>query len=337
MAAKIRKGDKVIVLAGRDKGRSGEVVEVRTDQGRALVRGINMVKRHQKQSAQQEGGIWPLPIPKTASRPALDSSSWAKATTDARCGLPDVREWRSMADNKHEAKPEAPEKAQKPARPQQPVGKGQQAQKADRSEKAGASGKGERTEKPAKPRPPEERVTPRLRTYFDGVVRENLSKEFGYRSRLQVPVIEKIVINMGIGEGVNDRKKVESAANDLGLIAGQKAVITKARKSIATFKVRDGQPIGCKVTLRKARMYEFVDRLINIALPRVRDFRGLSPKSFDGRGNYTIGIKEHIIFPEIDYDKAADIWGMDITVCTSAKTDDEARALLRAFNFPFRQ
>jgi large subunit ribosomal protein L5 len=152
-----------------------------------------------------------------------------------------------------------------------------------------------------------------------------------------VPVVEKIVINMGIGEGVADRKKVEAAANDLALIAGQKAVITKARKSIATFKVRDGQPIGCKVTLRKVRMYEFMDRLINIALPRVRDFRGLSPKSFDGRGNYTIGIKEHIIFPEIDYDKAADIWGMDVTVCTTAKGDDEARALLRAFNFPFRQ
>ena len=154
---------------------------------------------------------------------------------------------------------------------------------------------------------------------------------------LAVPVIEKIVINMGIGEGVSDRKKVESAATDLSLIAGQKAVITKARKSIATFKVRDGQPIGCKVTLPKSPMYEFVDRLINIALPRVRDFRGLSPKSFDGRGNFTIGIKEHIIFPEIDYDKAADIWGMDITVCTSAQTDDEARALLKAFNFPFRQ
>jgi large subunit ribosomal protein L5 len=241
-----------------------------------------------------------------------------------------------MADSEREAKPEAPEKAQKPARPQ-PEGKGQQAQKADRREKAEAASKGERTEKTGKARQPEERVTPRLRTYFDDVVREKLSKEFGYRSRLQVPVIEKVVINMGIGEGVNDRKKVESAANDLSLIAGQKAVITKARKSIATFKVRDGQPIGCKVTLRKARMYEFVDRLINIALPRVRDFRGLSPKSFDGRGNCTIGVKEHIIFPEIDYDKAADIWGMDITVCTSAKTDDEARALLRAFNFPFRQ
>src|SRR5205085_6499621 len=169
------------------------------------------------------------------------------------------------------------------------------------------------------------------------VVREKLAKEFNYRSRLQVPVIEKIVINMGIGEGVSDRKKVESAATDLSLIAGQKAVITKARKSIATFKVRDGQPIGCKVTLRKTRMYEFDDRLVSIALPRVRDFRGLNPKSFDGRGNYTIGIKEHLIFPEIDYDKTAEIWGMDVVVCTSSDDDEEARALLAAFNFPFRQ
>ena len=180
-------------------------------------------------------------------------------------------------------------------------------------------------------------MVPRLKIHFEQVVRKNLAQELGYKNLLQVPVIEKIVINMGIGEGVNDRKKVEAAANDLGLIAGQKAVITKARKSIATFKVRDGQAIGCKVTLRKSRMYEFLDRLVTIALPRVRDFRGLSPKSFDGGGNYTIGIKEHIVFPEIDYDKAADIWGMDITVCTSAKSDNEARALLTAFNFPFRQ
>ena len=168
-------------------------------------------------------------------------------------------------------------------------------------------------------------------------MRQKLAEEFGYKNRMQVPVLEKVVINMGIGEGVNDRKKVEQAAADLGLIAGQKAVITKARKSIATFKVRDGQAIGCKVTLRKTRMYEFIDRLINIGLPRVRDFRGLNPKSFDGGGNYTLGIKEHIIFPEIDYDKATDIWGMDITVCTTARTDAEARALLTAFNFPFRQ
>ena len=179
--------------------------------------------------------------------------------------------------------------------------------------------------------------TPRLRAFYDEVVRGKLTEQFGYKNPMQVPTLDKVVLNMGIGEGVADRKKVDAAAADLTLIAAQKAVITKARKSIATFKVRDGQAIGCKVTLRKTRMYEFLDRLVTIALPRVRDFRGLSPKSFDGRGNFTIGLKEHIIFPEIDYDKASDIWGMDITVCTSAKTDDEARALLTAFNFPFRQ
>src|SRR5215813_12321801 len=261
-----------------------------------------------------------LPIPRTASRRASASNSWARATIDARCGWPSVRELRSMADTETKAKAEKPQRADEAAQP----------------EKGDKSGKGEAA-RPPKPRRRGERVTPRLKTYFEDVVRKKLSEEFGYKNRLQVPEIEKVVISMGIGEGVNDRKKVEAAANDLGLIAGQKAVITKARKSIATFKVRDGQPIGCKVTLRKTRMYEFVDRLINIALPRVRDFRGLSPKSFDGGGNYTIGIKEHIIFPEIDYDKVADVWGMDITVCTSAKSDDEARALLSAFNFPFRQ
>jgi large subunit ribosomal protein L5 len=216
-------------------------------------------------------------------------------------------------------------------------GGGKQAQSGGKGQpqKADKAPKGEAGEK--KPRGPQERVTPRLRTLFDEVVRKRLTEERGYKNKMEVPKLQKIVINMGIGEAVNDRKKVEAAAADLGLIAGQKAVITKARKSIATFKVRDGQAIGCKVTLRKTRMYEFLDRLVTIALPRVRDFRGLSPKSFDGRGNYTIGLKEHIIFPEIDYDKASDIWGMDITVCTSAKTDDEARALLTAFNFPFRQ
>jgi large subunit ribosomal protein L5 len=179
--------------------------------------------------------------------------------------------------------------------------------------------------------------TPRLKTLFDKDIRANLTKQFGYTNPMQVPVITKVVLNMGIGEGVNDRKKVENAANDLTLIAGQKAVITKSRKSIATFKLRDGQSIGCKVTLRKARMYDFIDRLVNIALPRVRDFRGLNPKSFDGRGNYSLGLKEHIVFPEIDYDKTQESWGMDITICTTARTDEEARALLAAFNFPFRQ
>jgi large subunit ribosomal protein L5 len=154
---------------------------------------------------------------------------------------------------------------------------------------------------------------------------------------MQVPTLDKVVVNMGIGEAVNDRKKVDNAAADLALITGQKAIVTKSRKSIATYKLREGQAIGCKVTLRKTRMYEFIDRLITIALPRVRDFRGLNPKSFDGRGNYTLGVREHIVFPEIDYDKVTDIWGMDITVCTTARSDDEARALLTAFNFPFRQ
>jgi large subunit ribosomal protein L5 len=178
---------------------------------------------------------------------------------------------------------------------------------------------------------------PRLRKFYQEVVRPKLIEEFGYKNPLEVPGIEKIVLNMGVGEAVNDTKKVTLAAADLALIAGQKPVITRARKAIATFKVRENMPIGAKVTLRKTRMYEFLDRLVTIALPRVRDFRGLNPKSFDGRGNYAMGIKEHIVFPEIDYDKAESIVGMDIIVCTTAKSDDEARALLRAFNFPFRQ
>ena len=177
----------------------------------------------------------------------------------------------------------------------------------------------------------------RLRTKYDQEIRAQLRDKFAYKNPMQVPTITKIVLNMGIGEGVADRKKVDNAATDLSLIAGQKVVITKSRKSIATYKLRDGQAIGCKVTLRKKRMYDFIDRLVNIALPRIRDFRGLNPKSFDGRGNYSLGIKEHIVFPEIDFDKVTDSWGLDVTVCTSARTDDEARALLAAFNFPFRQ
>ena len=202
-------------------------------------------------------------------------------------------------------------------------------------EKAAAKKAAESAEK--KPREPEEKVTPRLRTHFDQVIRKAMTEQFGYKNPMQVPRVDKIVLNMGIGEAVADRKKVDAAAADLALISGQKPVVTKARKSIATYKLRDGQAIGCKVTLRKARMYEFLDRLVNIALPRVRDFRGLNPKSFDGRGNYSLGIKEHTIFPEIDYDKAQDMWGMDIVVCTTAKNDEEARALLAAFDFPFRQ
>jgi len=179
--------------------------------------------------------------------------------------------------------------------------------------------------------------TPRLKKHFEEVVRPALTEQFGYKNALEVPVIDKIVLNMGVGEAVNDTKKVTVAAGDLALIAGQKPVVTRARKAISTFKVRENMPIGAKVTLRKTRMYEFLDRLITIALPRVRDFRGLNPKSFDGRGNYALGIKEHIVFPEIDYDKAESILGLDVIVCTTAKTDEEARALLKAFNFPFRQ
>ena len=164
-----------------------------------------------------------------------------------------------------------------------------------------------------------------------------MQEKFSYANDMQIPRLDKIVINMGVGESTGDSKKPTVAAADLAAIAGQKPVITKARNSIAGFKLREGMPIGAKVTLRGVRMYEFLDRLINIALPRVRDFRGLNPKSFDGRGNFAMGIKEHIVFPEINYDKVDQMWGMDIIVCTTATNDDEARALLTEFNFPFRQ
>jgi large subunit ribosomal protein L5 len=186
----------------------------------------------------------------------------------------------------------------------------------------------------AKPRPKD--YKPRMKAHYEGVVRAAMKEKFGYANQMQIPRIEKIVLNMGVGEAVNDRKKVENAASDLALISGQKPVVTRARKSIATFKVRDGMALGTKVTLRGDRMYEFLDRFITIALPRVKDFRGLSPKSFDGRGNFAVGLKEHIVFPEIDYDKVDEVLGMDVVVCTTADTDDEARELLRGFNFPFR-
>ncbi|MCF7644781.1 50S ribosomal protein L5 [Bacillus subtilis] len=183
----------------------------------------------------------------------------------------------------------------------------------------------------------EAKSEPRFKTLYKDTIRKALLEEFKYSNEMQIPRVSKVVINMGVGEATADSKKPARAAEDLGQIAGQKAVITRARNSIATFKLREDMPIGTKVTLRGERMYEFLDRLITIALPRVRDFRGLNPKSFDGRGNFAMGIKEHIVFPEINYDKVDQIWGMDIIVCTTATTDDEARALLRAFNFPFRQ
>ena len=202
-------------------------------------------------------------------------------------------------------------------------GKGDQGGKAPKAEKVARS-----------PRPKDYR--PRLKSHYEKVVREEMSKQFGYKNPMQIPRVEKVVLNMGVGEAVNDRKKVDAAAKDLAMISGQRPVITRARKSIATYKLRDGMPIGAKVTLRGDRMYEFLDRLVTIALPRVKDFRGLNPKSFDGRGNFALGLREHIVFPEINYDDVDEIWGMDVIVCTSAQSDEEARVLLRGFNFPFR-
>ena len=177
--------------------------------------------------------------------------------------------------------------------------------------------------------------TPRMKLKFDAEIAAAMQAKFGYKNAMEIPRIEKITINMGVGEASQDKKKVQTAAAEMELIAGQKPVITKAKKSIAQFKLREGMPIGCKVTLRRERMYEFLDRLITIAMPRIRDFRGLNPKSFDGRGNYAMGLKEQIIFPEISYDQIEKVRGMDIIVTTTAKTDDEARELLRLFGFPF--
>lgn len=176
----------------------------------------------------------------------------------------------------------------------------------------------------------------RLKDFYRETVVQQLTEQFGYKSRMEVPQIVKITLNMGVGEAVADKKVIDHAVEDLSKISGQKPVVTKARKSVSNFKVREGWPVGCKVTLRKERMFEFLDRLISVAIPRIRDFRGLSARSFDGRGNYSLGIKEQIIFPEIDYDKIDVIRGMDITITTTAKSDEECRALLAAFNFPLR-
>ncbi len=178
--------------------------------------------------------------------------------------------------------------------------------------------------------------TPRLKAHYTGTVRAALKEEFGYKNEMMIPKLDKIVLNIGCGaEAVKDSKKAKSAQEDLTKIAGQQAVVTKAKKSIATFRVREGMPLGAKVTLRGERMYDFLDRLITIAMPRVRDFRGVSGKSFDGRGNYAMGLKEHIVFPEIDFDKVDEVWGMDIVIGTTARTDEEAKALLKHFNMPF--
>ena len=177
--------------------------------------------------------------------------------------------------------------------------------------------------------------TPRLKKLYDETIRAAMKEEFGFKNDMMIPRLDKIVINMGVGEAVKDTKKVKQAAEELSLIAGQKAVITHAKKSVAGFRVREEMPLGCKVTLRRAAMYEFLDRLINVAMPRVRDFRGVKGTSFDGRGNYAMGLKEHIVFPEIEFDKVDEVLGMDIIICTTAKTDAEGKALLKLFNMPF--
>jgi len=239
-----------------------------------------------------------------------------------------------MAEAKNE-KGAKPAKGDKPAAPK--GGKGAPPPAAEaKGAKGRKEGPGEVAAAGAVKAAPKDYVARLKKMYQDEIV-PKLVKEFGYKNALEVPRLDKIVLNMGVGEAVNDTKKVTSAAGDLALIAGQKPVVTRARKAISTFKVRENMPIGAKVTLRKTRMYEFLDRLVTVALPRVRDFRGLDPKSFDGRGNYALGIKEHIIFPEIDYDKTEAMLGLDVVVCTTAKSDAEARALLSALNFPFRQ
>ena len=232
------------------------------------------------------------------------------------------------------------EEAQEPVTEQVEVERVGEAEKAEakaiealpRVEKAEAPKPEKVAEKPAK-KPAD--YTPRLKADYDERIVPAMIERFGYKNKLEVPKLEKIVINMGVGEATQDKKKVETAAAEMQAIAGQKPVITKAKKSIAQFKLREGMPIGCKVTLRRDRMFEFLDRLVTIALPRVRDFRGLNPRSFDGRGNYALGLKEQIIFPEVNYDQIDKVRGMDVIITTTAKTDEEARELLRLFNFPF--
>ncbi len=218
------------------------------------------------------------------------------------------------------------------------------APKADKpvNEKAAAAAakkkaEAEKAAAPKKPRAPKPAdYEPRMKTRYKKEIRAKLKKDFNYSNEMQIPALDKIVINMGVGEAVADSKKLKSAMDALAAISGQKPVATKSRKSIAQFKLREGMAVGCKVTLRRDHMYEFLDRLVTIALPRVKDFRGLNGKSFDGNGNYAMGIKEHIVFPEINYDQIDQIWGMDIIVCTTARTNDEAKALLKEFDFPFR-
>lgn len=236
---------------------------------------------------------------------------------------------------KQETKAAVKEKAPK-AKTSKAKAPADKAPKAKATKEKAVDGKGARTKAPKAKTPGEKAPAPRLAEQYQSEIVPGLMKQFSYKSVMQVPRIQKIVLNMGVGDAVNDKKILEHAVGDMTKISGQKPAVTKARKSIAIFKIREGYPIGCKVTLRSTRMYEFLDRLISVAIPRVRDFRGISARAFDGRGNFNMGVKEQIIFPEIDYDKIDALRGLNITITTTAKTDDEARALLSAFRFPFR-
>ena len=236
---------------------------------------------------------------------------------------------------KQETKAAVKEKAPK-AKTSKAKAPADKAPKAKATKEKAVDGKGARTKAPKAKTPGEKAPAPRLAEQYQNEIVPGLMKQFSYKSVMQVPRIQKIVLNMGVGDAVNDKKILEHAVGDMTKISGQKPAVTKARKSIAIFKIREGYPIGCKVTLRSTRMYEFLDRLISVAIPRVRDFRGISGRAFDGRGNFNMGVKEQIIFPEIEYDKIDALRGLNITITTTAKTDDEARALLSAFRFPFR-
>jgi len=293
MSRKIRKGDQVIVLSGRDKGRQGSVLEVLPDD-QVVVEGINTVKRHQKPNPQagKQGGIleksMPLPFESGDLQPGLQKGGpdWIQDAHRRQEGALLQVEWRndrrvSVVQRKN--------------------------------------------------------LMARLQEFYKETVVPRLKSELKIENAMQVPRITKITINMGVGEAVADRKVMDAAVTDLTKIAGQKPLVTKSRKAIASFKLRAGLAVGAKVTLRGARMYEFLDRLINIAMPRIRDFRGVSSRSFDGQGNYSMGVKEQIIFPEIQYDQVDQIRGMDITITTTAVDNRHGRALLEAFNFPFRK
>jgi len=241
----------------------------------------------------------------------------AKGAKQAAKGQKDVK---GQKDAKGAKEARAPKEARQPAAPKQPKEAREVPEQKEPKER-----------KPERPVP-----VPRLQIHYRDAVVKQLMQQFGYKSSMQVPRIEKIVLNMGVGEAVADKKIMDNAVADMAKIAGQKPLVTAARKSIAVFKVREGYPVGCKVTLRGRRMYEFLDRLVSVAMPRIRDFRGISGRAFDGRGNYNMGVKEQIIFPEIEYDKIDAIRGMNITITTTARTDNEAKALLSAFRFPFR-